>query len=86
MGTRMQLQHYRRLAREAEIAVRPFTFSELPHAVATGCECHECQGTDDRPAPAPVPSLVTVAGGYAVSRPGRMTVIVPFADPWGNGR
>lgn len=87
MATRMQLQHYRRLAAEAEAAARPMPLEEVAYSVATGCECHECTATDDgRPTPAPVPSLVTVAGGRAVVVAGAVVDVIAYSDPWGDGR
>jgi len=91
MATRKQVQHYIRQARQAEEeaaaeAAVTFPLVALAHAVATGCECHECRTTVVRPAPALVPDLVAVAGGHAVIVGTTVVDVIPFVDVWGNGR
>ena len=79
MATRMQLQHYRRIAREAE---------ELRALEAgTGArELVELRELLEAAGPATVPELVEVAGGWAHLEAGRVVDVTPYADPWGCGR
>lgn len=68
----------------------PMSVDEVAHAVATGCECHECQAPRTfRPTPVSVPEApVKVRGGIARSSVKLVKVSdpAPFADVWGDAR